>query len=125
MQSYHPWCRTRRRPAIVEEIAHQHVRCIAVRCLRLCSELASATPNAHTAYDYEEYEWEGQEGDKLVVNTRNVRAMHLTVATLDAPPEFAPRKAPARTQQPRRASLSCRNRAMVPARRADRRGSSS
>jgi hypothetical protein len=47
MQSYHPWCRTRRRPTIVEEITHQHVRGTVTRCLRLDSELA--TPNDRIA----------------------------------------------------------------------------
>jgi hypothetical protein len=48
MQSNHPWCRTRRRQTIVEEIAHQHVRGTVTRCLRLDSELA--TPNDRIAF---------------------------------------------------------------------------
>jgi hypothetical protein len=48
MQSYHPWCRTRRRPTIVEEIVHQLVRGTGFRCLPLVSELA--TPNDRIAF---------------------------------------------------------------------------
>jgi hypothetical protein len=70
--------------------------CAALPLLRA----ASRARNAHTRY--EEYEWEEQEGDKLVVNTRTVRAVHLTDAALDAHLEFAPRKALARAQQPQR-----------------------